>query len=145
MNELIIAPLYPDKNRSLLKTFLKTVHTKNTFITHKSLVRTRLINLVPTVKIRTYELSYYISGKYMSVAVFTHTDSPNISYQQTLIIHRESRPVIHLRYLQHERNLWAEAQQVQRPISQNMCSLLSMSYNTAYKLTSTIHKIHYNN
>ena len=52
MNELINAPLYPDKNRSQLKTFLKTVRIKNTFITHKSLVRTGLINLIPTVKLK---------------------------------------------------------------------------------------------
>ncbi len=77
MNELINAPLYPDKNRSSLKTFLKIVRIKNKFITHKSLVRARLIYLKPIVNLK-HELSYYISGKYMSVAVYPYRLSKHL-------------------------------------------------------------------
>ena len=52
INELLNAPLYPDKNNSPLKTFLKTVRIKNTIITHKLLVRTRLINRIPIEKLK---------------------------------------------------------------------------------------------
>ena len=52
IKQILNAPLYPDKNRSPLKTFLKTVRIKNNIITHKLLVRTRLINRIPTVKLK---------------------------------------------------------------------------------------------
>ena len=61
------------KNRPPLKNFLKTVHIKNTIITHKLLARTRLINRIPIVKLKHMSFLIIYAENIFSVAVFTHT------------------------------------------------------------------------
>ena len=62
-----------------LKIFLKPCVLRNTIITHKLLARTRLINRIPTVKLKHMSFLITYAENIFSVAVFTHTDSSNIS------------------------------------------------------------------